>query len=94
MMRRHCNILVVFRLGKKGDRIAVLHYMTTTRRDREHRLWYGVAAMQGGRVQERLDGLTMDSGSIRRLVQRLNDGHASLMHFTEIAEDFLAHPLR
>ena len=54
--------------------MAVLHYMTTTKRDREYRLWYGVAAMQGERVEQRLDGLTMDSGSIRRLVQRLNYG--------------------
>lgn len=72
----------------------MLHYMTTTKRDREHRLWYGVAAMQGERVEQRLDELTMDSGSIRQLVQRLNEGHASLLHFAEIAEDYFAYPLR
>lgn len=71
----------------------MLHYMTTTKRDREYRLWYGVAAMQGERVEQRLDGLTMDSRSIQRLVQRLNEGHASLLHFAELTEDFLAHPL-
>ena len=71
----------------------MLHYMTTTKRDREHRLWYGVAAMQGERVEQRVDGLTMDRGSIRRLVQQLNEGHASLLHFAELTEVFLAHPL-
>ncbi len=50
--------------------------------------------MQGERVEQRLDELTMDSGSIRQLVQRLNEGHASLLHFAEIAEDYFAYPLR
>ncbi len=72
----------------------MLHYMRTTKRDREYRLWYGVAAIQDERVEQRLDGLTTDSGSIRRLVEQLNDGRASLVHFAEIVEDFMEHSIR
>ncbi|MGN1015170.1 MAG: DUF6514 family protein [Butyricicoccus sp.] len=68
--------------------------MRTTKRDREHRLWYGVAAVEDGRVEQRLDELTTDDRSVGRLVDRLNSGKASLVHFPEIVDDFLINPLQ
>lgn len=68
-------------------------YMKTTKRDNEHRIWYGVAAIQDGQVQQRLDDLSTDDESVERLVAKLNEGRASLLHFSEIIEDYVAQPM-
>ena len=65
-------------------------YTKTTIRDDEHRLWYGVAAVEDGRVTERIDELTSDDQSVQKLLDNLNAGQASPIHFPEIVEDFMA----
>lgn len=68
----------------------MLCYMKTTKRDSEHRIWYGVAAVEDGKVTERIDDLTTDDDSVQKLLEDLNTGHASRIHFAEIIEDFMA----
>ena len=46
-------------------------YTKTTIRDDEHRLWYGVAAVEDGRVTERIDELTTDDQSVQKLLDNL-----------------------
>lgn len=70
----------------------MLSYIRTTNRDDEDRIWYGVAAMNGDRVESRFDGLTTDAGSVRSLIRRLNNDSASLLHFADIIEDYMACP--
>ncbi|MDO5549268.1 MAG: DUF6514 family protein [Eubacteriales bacterium] len=65
-------------------------YRRTTKRDSEHRIWYGVAAVEDGRVVERMDDLTTDDDLVGKLLEQLNTGHASRIHFAEIIEDFMA----
>ena len=65
-------------------------YTKTTIRADEHRLWYGVAAVEDGRVTERIDELTTDDQSVQKLLDNLNAGQASPIHFPEIVEDFMA----
>lgn len=65
-------------------------YTKTTKRDSEHRIWYGVAAVEDGKVAERRDELTTDDRLVRKLLENLNAGKASLIHFSEIVEDFMA----
>ena len=68
----------------------VVCYTKTTKRDSEHRIWYGVAAVEDGRVTERIDELTTDDQSVQKLLDNLNAGQASPIHFPEIVEDFMA----
>ncbi len=70
----------------------MLYYQRTTERDRNSRLWYGVAAVLGGRVEQRYDGLTTDLRSVSGLVERLNREQASLVHFADVIEDYLSYP--
>ena len=68
----------------------MLRYEKTTTRDSEQRLWYGVAAVNDETAIEQWDGLTTDGESVEQLVEYMNSGQASLIHFAEIIEDFVA----
>ncbi|HIV68869.1 MAG TPA: hypothetical protein IAA32_08405 [Candidatus Butyricicoccus stercorigallinarum] len=68
----------------------MLHYLCTQQRDRQRRTWYGVRAVEDGRTAARADGLTLDGDAARRFVQRMNAGQASLLHFAELIDDYLA----
>ena len=46
--------------------------------------------MEDGRTAARADGLTLDGDAARRFVQRMNAGQASLLHFAELIDDYLA----
>ena len=49
-----------------------------------------MAAVEDGRVTERIDELTTDDQSVQKLLDNLNAGQASPIHFPEIVEDFMA----
>lgn len=68
----------------------MLHYIRTEQRDRQQRTWYGVLAVENGRTAAHADGLTLDGDSAQAFVQRMNAGQASLLHFPELIDDYLA----
>ncbi len=68
----------------------MLHYICTEQKDDSQRTWYGVLAMEDGRAAVHAGQLTRDAQSVRELVARLNEKQASLLHFPELIDDYLA----
>lgn len=68
----------------------MLHYIRTEQRDSQQRIWYGVLAVENGRTAAQADRLTLDGDSAQAFVLRMNTGQASLLHFPELIDDYLA----
>lgn len=67
----------------------MLHYICTQRKDKRQRTWYGVLAKENERTVVQADSLTLDGVSAQALVRRMNAGQASLLHFSELIDDYL-----
>ena len=68
----------------------MLHYIRTEQKDDQQRIWYGVCAVKDGKPAAQANELTLDGASAQVFVQRMNDGQASLLHFDELIDDYLA----
>ena len=68
----------------------MLHYIRTIQRDDKQRTWYGVCALEDGAPAAQADQLTMDKQSVQELITRMNRCQASLVHFDELIDDYLA----
>ena len=68
----------------------MLHYIRTVQTDDKQRTWYGVRALKDGTPAAQADQLTMDKQSVQELITRMNRSQASLVHFDELIDDYLA----
>ncbi|MCD8356224.1 MAG: hypothetical protein LUE11_06595 [Clostridia bacterium] len=68
----------------------MLQYIRTEQKDDRQRTWYGVLALEDGKPAAHADQLTTNGWSAQALVARMNDFHASLIHFPELIDDYLA----
>lgn len=68
----------------------MLHYIRTVQKDDEQRIWYGVRALENGTTAAQADQLTTDIQSVQELITRMNRCQASLVHFDELIDDYLA----
>lgn len=68
----------------------MLHYICTAQKDELQNTWYGVAAVQNDIIQAHADQLTQDAPAAQLFVRRMNTCGASLLHFPELIDDFLA----
>ena len=68
----------------------MLTYIRTEQKDDRQRTWYGVLALQDGVPAARADLLTTNGWSAQALVARMNDFQASLVHFHELIDDYVA----
>lgn len=67
----------------------MLQYIRTVQTDRTQGTWYGVLAVENGKMAARADQLTRDAQSAAEFVLRMNAYHASLLHFFELIDDYL-----
>ncbi|MDO4286817.1 MAG: hypothetical protein Q4C40_03745 [Eubacteriales bacterium] len=69
----------------------MLQYICTEQKDDRQRIWYGVLALDDeGKPAAHADQLTTNGWSAQALVARMNEYHASLLHFSELIDDYLA----
>lgn len=68
----------------------MLTYICTEQKDDRQRTWYGVLALQDGVPVAQADQLTTNSWSAQALVSRMNDFQASLIHFHDLIDDYVA----
>lgn len=68
----------------------MLSYICTAEKDDSQRTWYGVLALENGRTAAHAGQLTCDGQSAQAFVSRMNDNQASLLHFSELIDDYLA----
>lgn len=68
----------------------MLHYIRTEQKDAQQRIWYGICAVKDGKPAAQANKLTLDDASAQAFVQRMNTGQASLLHFDELIDDYLA----
>ncbi|MDO4175328.1 MAG: hypothetical protein Q4D42_11245 [Eubacteriales bacterium] len=68
----------------------MLQYICTEQKDDRQRTWYGVLALDDGKPAARAEQLTTNRWSAHALVERMNVYHASLLHFSELIDDYLA----
>jgi hypothetical protein len=68
----------------------MLCYTKTTKQDEEHRIWYGIAVVEDGKITQQADELTTEENMVRDLLEQMNAGNASPIHFFDIVDDFMA----
>ena len=64
-------------------------YRMTASMEADGFLWYGILAQCGNKITAYADSLTRDGYAVGELAQRMNCGHASLLHFMDVIDDFL-----
>lgn len=67
----------------------MLRYTYTQQDDEYHRKWYGICALRDGKTVAQARQLTRDKRSVQHLVRQMNTYQPSLMHFSELVDDFL-----
>lgn len=68
----------------------MLQYIQTQQKDKSQRIWYGVLALEDGKPAAHARQLSTNAWSVQALVARMNEYSASLVHFSEFIEDYLA----
>lgn len=68
----------------------MLMYIRTVQPDEQQRNWYGVQALENGEPAVQAEQLRLDGRSVAKFVKRMNNEHASLVHFFELIDDYLA----
>lgn len=51
---------------------------------------HGIMAMDGDRIVDEIEDVSLDGETVERWVRALNHGKASLLHFREVLEDLMA----
>ena len=68
----------------------MLQFIRTEQKDDRQRTWYGVLALEDGKPAAHADQLSTNGWSAQALVARMNEYGASLVHFSELIEDYLS----
>lgn len=68
----------------------MLQYIRTEQKDQRQRIWYGVLALEDGKPAAQARQLSTNPWSVQALVARMNEYSASLVHFSDFIEDYLA----